>query len=239
MIPADIVLSGVSSGYGGIPVLRNVDLTVQKGEFLGVVGPNGGGKSTLLRTILGLLEPLEGTVQVLGGHPAAVRERLGYVPQAARFDLSFPITVSELVMQARLRGGLKLLARPSRADREVVGQALEEMGVAHLGKRPVADLSGGELQRALIARALAGKPEVLFLDEPTASVDSEKVKAIFDILERLTRTEQLPARTEPCEERGLAISRTTEIGVRAIRQASFPAEASPSPGVGLGTLKDE
>jgi zinc transport system ATP-binding protein len=179
-----VELSHVRAGYGGVAAIEDVSLTVTRGEFIALVGPNGGGKSTLLKVVLGLLEPWAGTVRVFGGPPAASRRRLGYVPQAARFDRTFPISVRGLVAQARLDGS-RLFARPSAADRAAVAAALDEMKIAPLSRRPVSALSGGELQRALIARALAAEPEVMLLDEPTASVDTRMGETISDLLGRL------------------------------------------------------
>jgi zinc transport system ATP-binding protein len=179
-----VELSHVTAGYGGLNAIEDVSLSVVQGEFLALVGPNGGGKSTLLKVVLGLLEPRAGTLRVFGSSPADSRRRLGYVPQAARFDRDFPISVNDLVAQARLDGA-RLFARPTAADRAAVTAALEEMRIAHLARRPVAALSGGELQRALIARALAGEPELLLLDEPTASVDARMGETIYDLLVRL------------------------------------------------------
>jgi zinc transport system ATP-binding protein len=179
-----VELSHVTAGYGGLNAIEDVSLSIVQGEFLALVGPNGGGKSTLLKVVLGLLEPRAGTVRVFGNSPADSRRRLGYVPQAARFDRDFPISVNELVAQARLDGA-HLFARPTAADRAAVAAALEEMRIGHLSRRPVAALSGGELQRALIARALAGGPDLLLLDEPTASVDARMGETIYDLLVRL------------------------------------------------------
>jgi len=179
-----VELRNVSAGYGATDAIEDVSLDVEAGEFLALVGPNGGGKSTLLKVVLGLLEPRSGSVRVFGTAPAAARRRLGYVPQAARFDRSFPISVRELVAQARLDGA-RLFARPSAADREAVSAALARMRIEPLERRPVAALSGGELQRALIARALAADPEVLLLDEPTASVDARMGETISELLVEL------------------------------------------------------
>jgi len=179
-----VELSRVTAGYGGSIAIEDVSLAIERGEFIALVGPNGGGKSTLLKVVLGLLEPRSGVVRVFGSPPAVARRRLGYVPQAARFDRSFPISVRDLVAQARLDGS-HLFARPSAADRAAVASAIEEMRIAPLARRPVAALSGGELQRALIARALAAEPEVLLLDEPTASVDARMGETISDLLVRL------------------------------------------------------
>ena len=179
-----VISEGVSFSYGGPMVLEQVDLTVDEGEFVGLVGPNGGGKSTLLKILLGLLEPGSGRVQVLGRTPARARSALGYVPQFAAFPRDFPITAEEVVLQGRL-GRAQLLGGYRTADREVARQSLMETGVWELRARPIGSLSGGQLQRVLIARALATQPRLLILDEPTASIDPRAEMDIFDLLKEL------------------------------------------------------
>lgn len=182
---AIIEFRDVSFRYAGPPVLESVNLRVQPGEFLGVVGPNGSGKTTLLKLILGLLEPQDGEVRVFDRPPHEVRHRVGYVPQFARFRRDFPLNVEQMVLMGRL--GLGILPGGWRLeDREAVRDAMTELEIAELARRPVATLSGGQLQRALIARALASQPELLLLDEPTANVDFRSEKRVFDKLESLT-----------------------------------------------------
>ena len=178
-------LEEVSFSYGRVPVLEEVDLRVDRGSFLGIIGPNGAGKTTLLRLALGLLEPDRGRVRVLGGPPAAARGRVGYVPQHARFQQDFPILVREVVLTGRL--GTGLLPRGwSAEDREAAARAMERVELEGLGDRPVGALSGGQLQRALVARALAMEPELLLLDEPTASVDTRIGRRLYRLLDGLT-----------------------------------------------------
>ena len=179
-----VIFEGVSFSYGGPMVLEQVDLAVDEGEFVGLVGPNGGGKSTLLKILLGLLEPGSGRVQVLGLAPARARSALGYVPQFAAFPRDFPISAEEVVLQGRLDRA-RLLGGYRAADREVARQALMETGVWDLRVRPIGTLSGGQLQRVLIARALATQPKLLILDEPTASIDPRAEMDIFDLLKEL------------------------------------------------------
>jgi len=178
-----IELHGVTAGYDGEPALEEVDLTVRRGDFLAVLGPNGGGKTTLLKVLLGLVEPWRGRVV---NHLPRRRGALGYVPQFAAFDRHFPIRVREVVEMGRL--GLR---RPPRrltaGDRAAARNALERMGLAALAERHIGDLSGGQLQRTLIARAIAGEPEVLLLDEPLASVDAELRGTLVETLEALHR----------------------------------------------------
>lgn len=179
-----IVLDRVSFAYDGVTVLDDVSLAVEEGEFLGLVGPNGGGKSTLLRIVLGLLEPCAGTVRVLGVPPQRARGAIGYVPQFAAFRRDFPVSVEEAVLLGRL-GKTRALTGYDAADRVVARRAMEETGIAQLRARPIGTLSGGELQRMLIARALACEPRILLLDEPTANIDMRAEVDIFDLLKAL------------------------------------------------------
>lgn len=184
-MPAVIEFRDVSFRFTGPPVLEDVNLAVEKGEFLGVVGPNGSGKTTLLKLVLGLLEPGHGSVTVFGGPPEDARHRVGYVPQFARFRRDFPINVEQMVLMGRLGPGIGLGGWRKR-DREAAQDAMAELEITDLAGRPIATLSGGQLQRALIARALAASPEILLLDEPTANVDFRSEKRVFDKLKALT-----------------------------------------------------
>ena len=160
---------GLSFAYGKSRVLEDVSFAVHQGESLCVIGPNGGGKSTLAKLILGLLEPTAGQLTVLGKSPREARTSLGYVPQAMRFDPQFPIAALDIVLMGRLNH-LKVGAF-SKKCREVARTALNEVGLSGYEKRPFSDLSGGERQRVMVARALACEPEILLLDEPTANID--------------------------------------------------------------------
>lgn len=179
-----ITLENVSFSYGGPLVLDHVSLAIERGEFLGIVGPNGGGKSTLLKLILGLLAPDEGRVRVLGGTPAQARRALGYVPQFSAFPRDFPINVEQTVLLGRL-GKTRLFAGYRRADHAAARMAMEETQIWDLRGRVLGTLSGGQLQRVLIARALAAEPEILVLDEPTANIDLRVEVDIFDLLRQL------------------------------------------------------
>ncbi len=182
----DVVIStrGLCAGYDGETILENIDLSVKRCDFIGLIGPNGGGKTTLLKVLLGLIEPTQGEVQVLGKPVKETRHRIGYVPQAIEFDAQFPIRVRDVVRMGRLnRRGL--LHRLRKEDAQVVDDALEAVELTELQNEPLADLSGGQRQRVLIARALAIEPEILLLDEPTASADARIRTNVFELLHRL------------------------------------------------------
>jgi zinc transport system ATP-binding protein len=185
--PREVIrLDGVSFSYRAAPVIENVDLTVTEREFLGIVGPNAGGKSTLLKLILGLLEPQTGHIEVLGRSPRAARRAIGYVPQYPGFPRDFPISVEQVVLMGRLGTGLGL-GGWRRSDRQAAHRALQTLEAEELAKRQIGTLSGGQMQRVLLARALASEPQILILDEPTASVDQRLESDIFEHLRVLNR----------------------------------------------------
>ncbi len=179
---------GVTFGYGPEPVLEAVDVAVHPGEYVALVGPNGSGKSTLLKLLLGLLQPQAGTVHLFGEPPERFRDRrrLGYVPQRPVLARELPATVAEVVATGRLsaRGWL---GRFGPADREAVDGALLAVALADERNRLVGSLSGGEQQRAFIARALASGPDLLVLDEPIAGVDAASQRRFRDTLRSLVR----------------------------------------------------
>jgi zinc transport system ATP-binding protein len=179
-----VVVRDLAFRYQGPAVLEDVTLEVPQGEFLGVVGPNAGGKSTLLKLILGLLEPSAGEVRVLGRPPREVCRALGYVPQYPQFGRDFPITVEETVLTARLGNG-RMIGGYRAQDREIARRAMAETEVDSLARRQLRTLSGGQLQRVLVARALAAEPRILLLDEPTANIDQRVEADIFELLKRL------------------------------------------------------
>ena len=181
-----ISLDDVELRLGGHLVLDRVALEVRQGDFLAVIGPNGGGKSSLLRVILGLLRPSRGRVEVLGKSPRKARGRVGYVPQYASFDRGFPIRVADVVRMGRL-GHDGLFARPGQSE-DAVRAALARVDSLALADRPIGALSGGQLQRVLIARALAVAPDILLLDEPTASLDVQSADAFYGLLEEFSKT---------------------------------------------------
>lgn len=179
-------LRGVSVGYGGTPVLRSIDLRVTGGEVVAVLGPNGSGKSTLLKGMLGLARVTEGERELFGVPAARFGDwhRLGYVPQRMAASGVLPASVREVVMSGRLSRMRRFLpARP--ADRAAAAAALERVDLAGFEERAMATLSGGQQRRVLVARALAGEPEVLLLDEPLAGVDAGSQEILATTLEAL------------------------------------------------------
>ncbi len=179
-----IEIENVLFSRNGQTVLQNVNLTVEKGNFTALIGPNGGGKTTLIRLMVGLLKPDQGTVRVLGKPPAQVAKRLGYVPQNLDDNERFPISVFDVVLMGRLKT-FRRWPRYSRADKEAARKALEQMEMWAFRNRHIGQLSGGQRQRVMIARALATDPEILFLDEPTASVDTKHQSEFYEILKAL------------------------------------------------------
>ncbi|NCB52608.1 MAG: ABC transporter ATP-binding protein [Clostridia bacterium] len=182
-----VQIRDLSVYYGQEPALTDVCLDIADGEYLGIIGPNGGGKSTLLKTIVGLVRPSAGKVTAYGGQPGKSGAAIGYVPQFAELDRRFPITVAEVVLTGRLRKGLAPFHKYSRGDRDTVFSLLERVGIAGLADRQISELSGGGFQKMLIARALAVEPKLLLLDEPTASVDAVSRDNIFTLLAELNK----------------------------------------------------
>jgi zinc transport system ATP-binding protein len=182
-----IHIEHLSVYYGDYPALTDVSLVVNSGEYLGIIGPNGGGKTTLLRSILGLVPNSGGTIRVCGKKPGKTGTLVGYVPQFASVDRGFPVTVREVVLTGRLTRGRLPFHRYSGTDRAAADAAMEEVGIPDLASRQISGLSGGEFQKMLVARALAENPRILLLDEPTASVDAKSRRQIYDLLADLNR----------------------------------------------------
>jgi zinc transport system ATP-binding protein len=179
-----IQFNNVSFAYETTPVLTDATFMVNRNDSVSVVGPNGGGKTTLLKLILGLIKPGSGEIQVLGDRPERTRKHIGYMPQYQHFDTAFPASVMDVVLMGRI-GGRKI-GFYSKNDRAVAMEVLEEMNIAALHSQPFSELSGGQVQRVLIARALACKPQMLLLDEPTANVDPAMESQFVDILKNLS-----------------------------------------------------
>ena len=178
------ILDNVSVRYGSVTALENVNFRLLPLDFVSVIGPNGGGKTTFLKVLLGLLSPQKGTVRVLGKDPAVSRQAIGYVPQQVSIDKQFPISVWDVTLMGRL-GKERLPKKYSDEDREFAADALQKVKLYDLRDRQIGKLSGGQQQRVLIARALVTNPELLLLDEPTASVDSEIKQDIYELLVEL------------------------------------------------------
>lgn len=183
--PQEVIsIQNLWAGYNHEPVLEDINLSVRERDFIGLIGPNGGGKTTLLKVLLGLLSPQRGEVRILGQAVKDGRRSIGYVPQVVEFDREFPISVWDVARMGRL-GRRRLLQRFTARDDEIVEKALCQVDMLHLRDRPIGDLSGGQRQRVYIARALATEPAILLLDEPTASVDPQVSASIYDIIRRL------------------------------------------------------
>ncbi len=182
-----IQMRDVWFSFNGQPVLQEVNLRVPRGDFLVVIGPNGGGKTTLLKLILGLLDPVQGKILVFGAPPRKVSHRVGYVPQNVHINKNFPVSVMDVVLMGRLRTG-RGWSRHTGQDREIARQALERMGLWECRDRRIGELSGGQLQRVFIARALVSGPELLLLDEAMASVDAQGRGEFYGALRALNRT---------------------------------------------------
>ncbi len=181
----DVTLNDVSFSYNSEPILENVHLNIAQGDFATIVGPNGGGKTTLLKLLLGILRPKTGEIRILGKKPEKSRKKVGYMPQYIYLDLKFPVTVMDVVLMGRL--GHNLMGWFSKRDKQVAMDALEEVKLSDFTERSFSDLSGGQRQRVLIARALSCEPELLLLDEPTANVDPEVEEALLGILQELNK----------------------------------------------------
>lgn len=180
-----LVVRGVSAGYSTAPfALKRISFSVNRSERVAVLGPNGAGKSTLFKAIVGLIDFSEGEISINDRDCRTSHALVGYVPQQNQVDWDFPATVRDIVMMGRIRkiGWFRL---PGRHDREAVTHALERVGMADKGGRPIADLSGGQRQRVFIARALAQEADVLLLDEPFSAVDVTAEQEILEVLDRL------------------------------------------------------
>lgn len=174
----------VTFAYSDKVILSDVTFTVTEGEFIGIIGPNGGGKTTLLKLIMGLLKPKNGTINLLGDTPEKALSKISYVPQNLSFDRKFPISIEELVLSGLL-SQLPWYGMYSKKQHQEARKAIKMMGLSGLETRSLGTLSGGQMQRALIARALVSKPQLLLLDEPTANIDSQAEAEIYSLLHKL------------------------------------------------------
>ncbi len=182
-----VSINNLSVHYGQTSALAGVSLEVDDGEYLGIIGPNGGGKTTILKAILGLVPTTSGTIEVYGRRPGKIGTLVGYVPQLAGLDKSFPVTVREVVLTGMLNQKLVFFHRFTKENKEAADELLGKVGIFGLAGRQISALSGGEFQKMLIARALAVNPKLLLLDEPTASVDAGSRNQIYQLLEELNK----------------------------------------------------
>ncbi len=180
-----ILIENLSFGYGDNLILENLNFEIFQKDYIAIIGPNGGGKTTLLKLLLGFLEPTSGKVEILGASPLKMRQKISYLPQYINFNMDMPINVLDITLQGRLKKS-KLFY--SKEDKKIALEKLELMNVDHLKDRKIKDLSGGQRQRVLLARALTKEPEILILDEPTASIDPEGQKEIYNLLKALPLT---------------------------------------------------
>ncbi len=189
MTPPSIAISAsqLSFSYGAIPVLHGVNFEIFEGETIGIIGPNGGGKTTLLKLIMGFLTPSAGEIQIFQRAQNQARELLAYVPQRLPFDKDFPISVREVVLTGRLNR-MPWYGTWSNEDKKAAEEALEHVGLSEFSSAPFGSLSGGQAQRVLIARALVSQPRLLLLDEPTSSIDMQAQQEIYQLLEGLRGT---------------------------------------------------
>ncbi len=173
--------------YGQNCALSDIQLHIPDKDFLAIIGPNGGGKSTLLKSMLGLISPASGSIKILGTIAEKAAGNIGYVPQYSQFNRNFPANVLDVVVMGRLANNPSLLYRYQQADFEIALNCMRQLEIEHLQNQQVGNLSGGQIQRVLIARALAMQPRILLLDEPTASVDSTSKTHIYSLLEKLNQ----------------------------------------------------
>jgi len=178
-------LTNVTASYNGAPALEGVNLTVQQGDYVAIFGPNGGGKTTLLKCILGLLQPREGSVSVFGKPPTQARDRIGYVPQYATMRDTIPAKVADVVSMGCVASPCNNLLSMWKKPKNMLAEAekaLEQVGLGGMLQTRFADLSGGQRQRVIVARALMAKPAILLLDEPTANIDPQGKFCFYEFL---------------------------------------------------------
>lgn len=183
-----VCIENLTVKYGETPAIAGVSLKVEDGDYLGIIGPNGGGKTTLLKAIIGLVPLASGEIIIYGKKAGKTKRLLGYVPQITALDKSFPITVHEVVLTGMLNPSFTLFHKYTQSDMEKSDELLDRVGIYNLRGRMISELSGGEFQKMLIARALAVDPKLLLLDEPTASVDANSREQIFSLLNELNKS---------------------------------------------------
>jgi zinc transport system ATP-binding protein len=182
-----IDIQNLNFSYNSQPVLRDVNLSVGQGDFVAMIGPNGGGKTTLLKLMLGLLDAGSGKIRVFNRSPQDVSHRIGYVPQDVHINKNFPISALDIVLMGRLKPG-RGWSRHSQQDRQAALNALGQVDMKKFCDHRIGELSGGQKQRVFVARALVTEPELLFLDEPTASIDTKGQNELYLLLRELNKT---------------------------------------------------
>jgi len=181
-----IQIQDLNFSYNSQPVLRDVNLTVKQGDFVAMIGPNGGGKTTLLKLMLGLLKADSGRLRILGRSPQEASHRIGYVPQDVHINKNFPISALDVVLMGRLKPG-RGWSRHSQQDRQAALKALAQVEMKKFYDHRIGELSGGQKQRVFVARALVTDPQLLFLDEPTASIDTKGQNEFYSLLKELNQ----------------------------------------------------
>lgn len=177
----DIQLKNISVKYGNVEALKNINLKIKHRDFLGILGPNGGGKTTLLKVLLGLVDNYTGELMI------GDKVTIGYVPQFSTFNSSFPISVRDVILMGRIKKGISPFFKYSEEDLDITHETMNLLGIASLQNRQISKLSGGQLQKVLIARALAQETNCLILDEPTASLDAESKNEIYHYLREINK----------------------------------------------------
>jgi zinc transport system ATP-binding protein len=178
-------LEKVAFSYTSEEFLKNVTFSIYEDDFVGIIGPNGGGKTTLLKLMLGLLEPQEGSIRIFGREPVKARTEMGYLSQFKNIDFDFPITVYEIVLLGR--AGRKIFKHFSRKDKAAAQKALQQMALWELRDKKLNELSGGQKQRVFVSRALVNDPRILILDEPMSNLDMHIQEEFYNILKELNK----------------------------------------------------
>ncbi|WP_294140643.1 ABC transporter ATP-binding protein [uncultured Sanguibacteroides sp.] len=224
-------LKGINAGYEGHAVLKGVNLTIRKNDFIGIIGPNGGGKTTLLKVILGLIKPLSGEII----YHTSKQSLFGYLPQNSRFDTRFPINVEEVVLSG-LMSEKGIWKSYSKEDRLKVDELLETYGMGGYRKTPIGDLSGGQMQRVFLCRAIISSPKILILDEPSTYVDTNFEKEFYGLLEELNKKMSIVmvshdlgmicsyVKTIACVNRGLHYHESNLISQEQLKLYNCPIE---------------
>lgn len=187
MIKYAVEINDFNVYYGKMCALSDINIKIPEGDFLGIIGPNGGGKSTLLKAVLGLVPASSGRIRIFGQELQKSSTTLGYAPQFTTFDKHFPVCVKDTVLMGTLSRKGMIFHRYSPEDKKRAADIMKQLDIYHLSEKRIGSLSGGQLQRVLLARALVGNPSILLLDEPTSSIDTSSRFTIYDILRELNR----------------------------------------------------